>query len=112
VDERAFYDELVPLAERQLSGLREAKEVELARLEIESVEVAEQHEVGLHIAVRFRDPTRPECRFGWRWSWAEDPKPEEVEFAAGVLATNLEEDILSYRYGLPEECAEGEVTWF
>jgi hypothetical protein len=112
-DDREFYEALVPLAARQLSGLREAREDELARLEIESVEVATgDDEAGTHIAVLFRDPARPECRFGWRWSWTQGPKPEEVEFAAGVLATNLEEDILSDRYGLPENCTGDEVTWF
>jgi hypothetical protein len=112
MDEREFYEALAPLAARGLSGMRDAKEDELARLEIESVEVAETDEHGTHIAVLFRDPARPECRFGWRWSWAEGPKPEEVEFAANVLAVNLEEDILSDRYGLPDECAEGEISWF
>jgi hypothetical protein len=29
-----------------------------------------------------------------------------------VLVTNLEEDILSDRYGLPDDCAADEVTWF
>jgi hypothetical protein len=112
VDEREFYDAVAPLATEQLSGMRAAKEDELARLQIQSVEVAEDTEHGTHIAVLFRDPARPECHFGWRWSWAEDPKPEEVEFAASVLAVNLEEDILSDRYGLPAECAEGATTWF
>jgi hypothetical protein len=56
--------------------------------------------------------TRPDCRFGWRWSWTEGPRPEELEFAAAVLVTNLEEDILSDRYGLPDDCAADEVTWF
>jgi hypothetical protein len=112
MDEREFYEALVPLAARQLAGMRDAKEDELARLEIDSVEMAEEPEHGTHIAVLFRDPTRPECRFGWRWSWAEGPKPEEVEFAAGVLAVNLEEDILSDKYGLPESCERDGVTWF
>jgi hypothetical protein len=112
VDEREFYAALVPLAAHQLSGMRDAKEDELARVKIESVELADDDDNGIHIVVLFRDPTRPECRFGWRWSWAEAPKSDELEFAAGVLATNLEEDILSDRYGLPEQCAEGETTWF
>jgi hypothetical protein len=112
VDAREFYEALAPLAARQLSGLRDAKEEELSRLEVQGVDVAEDEENGIHIAVRLRDPARPECRFGWRWSWAEGPKPEELEFAAGVLAVNLEEDILSDRYGLPEKCADDGVTWF
>jgi hypothetical protein len=112
VNEREFYEALAPLAARQLSGMRDASEEQLARLQIESVEVADDAENGTHIAVLFRDPARPECRFGWRWSWAEGPKPQEVEFAAGVLAVNLEEDILSDRYGLPGECAADAVTWF
>jgi hypothetical protein len=112
VDDREFYAALAPLAARQLTGMREAKEDELARLEIESVDVTEDAENGIHIAVLFRDPSRPECRFGWRWSWAEGPKPDEVGFAASVLAVNLEEDILSDRYGLPQECAGDSVTWF
>jgi hypothetical protein len=29
-----------------------------------------------------------------------------------VLVTNLEEDILSERYGLPDECDPDQVTWF
>ena len=109
---REFYEALVPLAARQLSALRDAQEDELARLEVESVTVAEDEENGVHLAVLFRDPARPECQFGWRWSWVEGPKPEELEFAAGVLATNLEEDILADGYGLPAECAEGATTWF
>lgn len=112
MDERVFYEQLVPLATRQLSGLREAREEELSRLQIESVDVADDPEVGTHVVVLFRDPARPECRFGWRWSWKEGPKPDEIEFAAGVLATNLEEDILSDSYGLPKTCADDGVTWF
>jgi hypothetical protein len=112
MDQREFYSAVAPLAARQLSGMREAKEDDLARLIIESVDVADDEGHGTHIAVLFRDPARPDCHFGWRWSWAEHPKPEEVEFAAGVLAVNLEEDILSDRYGLPGECADGEITWF
>jgi hypothetical protein len=112
MEDREFYEALAPLAARQLSGLRDANEDELARLEIESVELADDADTGVHIAVLFRDPARPECRFGWRWSWTEGPKPDEVAFAAGVLATNLEEDILSDRYGLPESCAGDDVTWF
>jgi hypothetical protein len=112
MDERDFYEALAPVAARHLSGMREAKEDELSRLEIESVDVADDPGHGTHIAVLFRDPARPECRFGWRWSWAEGPKVEEVEFAAGVLAVNLEEDILSDSYGLPADCAGDRVTWF
>jgi hypothetical protein len=110
--ERDFYEELLPLAARQLSALRDAKEDELARLEIESVEVAEDDDNGVHVAVLFRDPARPGRRFGWRWSWTDRPKPDEVAFAAGVLAVNLEEDIVSEQYGLPEVCADDGVTWF
>jgi hypothetical protein len=112
VDEHEFYEALVPLAAQHLSGMRDAKEDQLARLQIDSVELAEDADNGIHIAVLFRDPSRPECRFGWRWSWAEGPKPDEVGFAASVLAVNLEEDILSDRYGLPRECAGDSVTWF
>ncbi len=112
MDERAFYDELAPLAARELSGLRDAREDELARLQIDAVDVAFDDEHGTHIAVLFRDPARPECRFGWRWSWMEGPLPEELEFAASVLVVNLEEDIVSDRYGLPEDCARDGVTWF
>ena len=108
MDERQFYDQLVPLAATELAGLREAGEEELSRISIESVEVGED---GKHVFVLFRDPTRPDCRFGWRWSWVDGPRPEEVEFAASVLVTNLEEDLLSERYGLPEECSAGEITW-
>jgi hypothetical protein len=112
LNEHEFYEALLPLVERQLGELREAKEDELARLEIDSVAVAAEGDVDLHIAVLFRDPTRPDCRFGWRWSWTEGPRPEELEFAAAVLVTNLEEDILSDRYGLPDDCDADGVTWF
>jgi hypothetical protein len=112
MEDNVFYESLRPLAEQRLSELREADEEELARLEIESVDVADDPDVGTHVVVLFRDPARPECRFGWRWSWKEGPKPDEVEFAAGVLATNLEEDILSETYGLPKTCADDGVTWF
>jgi hypothetical protein len=103
-----FYSALAPLAARELEGLRRADESALARLVIESVAA----ESGAHIAVLFRDPERPGCLFGWRWSWTEGPRPEELEFAAGVLRVNLEEDVLSERYGLPADCTSSGVTWF
>lgn len=110
MNERAFYEALVPHAREVLAGL--GPEDELTRLKFESVEVAETTEQGSHIAVVFSDPARPECRFGWRWSWVEGPRPEEVEFAAGVLATNFEEDIVAPGYGLPTKCEPGAITWF
>jgi hypothetical protein len=110
MSDREFYVALLPHARRELAKL--GPEDDLARLEIESVEVEDGDEHGMHIAVRFRDPARPECRFGWRWSWTEGPRPEEVEFAASVLATNLEEDVISDRYGLPAECEPDAITWF
>jgi hypothetical protein len=110
VNEDAFYDALLPHARQSLAEL--GPEDELTRLDIESVEVAHTDEHGPHLAVLFSDPARPDCRFGWRWSWVEGPRPEEVEFAAGVLATNFEEDITGDRYGLPAECEPGAVTWF
>ena len=106
--DREFYEALVPEAVSQLAGLRDAEEDELRRIDIETVECADD---GTHVVVMFRDPQRPQCRFGWRWSWAEGPRPNEVEFAAGVLATNFEEDLLSERYGLPDECDPDGVTW-
>ena len=108
LNEREFYETLVPLAQAELAGLREAREAELRRLEIDAVECAED---GTHVIVMFHDPVRPDCSFGWRWSWAEGPRPDEVEFAAGLLATNFEEDLLSDRYGLPDDCSPDGVTW-
>jgi hypothetical protein len=110
VNERAFYEALLPHARDVLARL--GPEDELKRLKIESVEVAETDQHGAHIAVVFTDPARPECRFGWRWSWVEGPRAGEVEFAADVLATNFEEDIVADRYGLPADCEPGAVTWF
>jgi hypothetical protein len=112
VDAREFYEALVPLAATELERLRDAGEEELSRLVIGAVEVAEDPERGIHIAVLFSDPARPECRFGWRWAWTDRPKATEVEFAAATLAVNLEEDITSANYGLPEDCVEDGVTWF
>lgn len=112
MDPREFYEALAPLAATELQGLRNAGEEQLSRLVIGSVEVAEDAENGIHIAVLFIDPARPECRFGWRWAWTERPKASEVEFAAATLAVNLEEDIVSDSYGLPEDCAGDGVTWF
>ena len=112
MSDAAFYAALVPLATARLRELRDAPEAELSRLEFDTVELADDDERGPHVVVLFRDPERPGCRFGWRWSWVEGPKPEEVDFAASVLATNLEEDILADGYGLPAECAEDETTWF
>lgn len=102
-----FYDALTPLAEAELATLRGAGETALARLEIETVTPRPDC-----IEVTFRDPERPGCLFGWRWSWAEGPRPEELEFAASMLRVNLEEDLLSDRYGLPADCASGEIAWF
>ena len=110
MDDRAFYEALLPRARQVLSGL--GPEDELTRLQIESVEVADSDEQGVHIAVLFSDPARPGCRFGWRWSWVEGPRPEEIEFAADVLATNFEEDIVADGYGLPAECEPDAITWF
>jgi hypothetical protein len=112
VDPLEFYEALAPLAVAELERFRSADEDELSRLEIGSVEVAEDAENGIHIAVRFSDPARPGCSFGWRWAWTERPKADEVAFAAATLAVNLEEDIVSENYGLPEDCAEDGVTWF
>jgi hypothetical protein len=109
VEEREFYEQLVPLAKKELAGLSRAPEEELRRIEVESVETGD---AGTDVCVVFRDPTRPGCRFGWRWAWVEGPRPEEVEFAAGVLASNFDEDLLSDRYGLPEECSPADsITW-
>jgi hypothetical protein len=107
-----FYEALVPLTAAQLATLREADEPALARLEIDDVGAAQTDEHGLHIAVLLRDPQRPGCVFGWRWSWAEDPRSAELEFAAEMLRVNLEEDVLSDRYGLPADCTSAGVTWF
>jgi hypothetical protein len=103
----AFYDELAPLAAAELETLRESEEPALARLEIDAVAAGDDC-----VEVTFRDPERPGCLFGWRWSWAEGPRPEELEFAASMLRVNLEEDLLSDRYGLPADCATAGVTWF
>jgi hypothetical protein len=108
----AFYEALVPLAQSELAALRDSEEPPLARLEIESVAPATDAERGPHVAVVFRDSSRPGCRFGWRWAWRDDPKEHELKFAAGVLATNLEEDVLNPDYGLPDDCVENGVTWF
>jgi hypothetical protein len=102
-----FYEALAPLAATELATLRQSDDPALARLRIEGVTVD-----GDQIAVTFRDPERPGCLFGWRWSWAEGPRPEELEFAAQMLRVNLEEDVLSERYGLPADCASAGVTWF
>ena len=102
-----FYDALAPLAAAELATLAESDEPALMRLQIDAV-AAE----GEEIVVTFRDPERPGCLFGWRWSWAEGPRPSELEFAAQMLRVNLEEDVLSERYGLPADCASAGVTWF
>jgi hypothetical protein len=104
---REFYEALVPPAAAELAALKESDDPALARLEIESVVASDAD-----VAVTFRDPERPECLFGWRWSWAEGPKDTELEFAAQMLRVNLEEDVLSERYGLPADCAKAGVTWF
>jgi hypothetical protein len=102
-----FYDAVAPRAQAELVTLRRADEPALARLEFESVTSR-----GDCIEVVFRDPERPGCLFGWRWSWAEDPQATELEFAAQMLRVNLEEDLLSEGYGLPADCASAGVTWF
>ena len=107
-----FYDQVLPLAREELAAMERAPERELARLRVESVAVDETEELGPHLAITFRDPERPDCLFGWRWSWMDDPKPDEVEFAASLVRVNLEEDLLADGYGLPEDCAAGGVTWF
>jgi hypothetical protein len=109
----AFYEAVAPLAKAELAQLEQAGEEALARLRIDSVEVADSDDLGPHIAVLFRDANRPACRFGWRWAWREaDPQPGDAAFGAGLLRVNLEEDILAEGYGLPEPCAEDAVTWF
>ena len=109
---RDFYDALVTAAVDELATLRDSDEPALARLGIDGVSAEHSDEHGDHIVVLFHDPERPGCRFGWRWSWAEDPQPGELEFAAQMLRVNLEEDVLSERYGLPADCAGDGVTWF
>ena len=103
-----FYESLAPLAAAELATLRDSEEPALARLEIQDV----TSEADEQLIVTFRDPERPGCLFGWRWSWAEGPRPDELEFAAQMLRVNLEEDLLSDRYGLPDDCANAGVTWF
>jgi hypothetical protein len=104
---RDFYEALVPKAAAELATLRQSDEPALARIEIESVVASDTD-----VAVTLRDPERPGCLFGWRWSWTEDPRSAELEFAAQMLRVNLEEDLLSERYGLPPDCASAGVTWF
>jgi hypothetical protein len=104
---RDFYEALVPKAAAELAALKESEEPALARIEIESIVGCDAE-----VAVTLRDPERPGCLFGWRWSWAEDPQTAELEFAAQMLRVNLEEDLLSDRYGLPADCASAGVTWF
>jgi hypothetical protein len=112
VPDADFYDALAPLAAAELATLRDAHEPALARLEFESLTAEHSADHGEHLAVLFRDPERPGCLFGWRWSWTEDPRREELEFAASMLRVNLEEDLLAEGYGLPEDCASAGVTWF
>jgi hypothetical protein len=107
-----FYNDLSPLAAAELATLSDADEPALSRLAFESVTAERTADHGEHIAVLFRDPERPGCLFGWRWSWTEDPQAEDLEFAASMLRVNFEEDVLSERYGLPEDCASAGVTWF
>src|SRR5690242_4350944 len=102
-----FYEALAPLAAAELTKLSEAEEAALARLQFDAVEPSEAD-----VAVTFRDPERPGCTFGWRWSWTDAPQDEELQFAAEMLRVNLEEDLLSERYGLPADCASAGVTWF
>jgi hypothetical protein len=102
-----FYEAIAPLAAAELASLSESDEPALARLQIENVDTDSDS-----IAVTFRDPERPGCVFGWRWSWAEGPRPDELEFAASMLRVDLEEDLLSDRYGLPTDCASDGITWF
>jgi hypothetical protein len=102
-----FYEALAPLAAAELATLSSSDDGALARLQLDDV-VAEAD----RIVVTFRDPERPGCLFGWRWSWAEGPRPEELEFAASMLRVNLEEDLLSEGYGLPADCASTGITWF
>ena len=104
---RDFYEALATKAAAELATLRASAEPALARLVIDSVVASDRD-----IAVTFTDPERPGCKFGWRWSWAEDPQTAELEFAAQMLRVNLEEDVLSERYGLPADCASTGVTWF
>ena len=102
-----FYKALAPLAAAELAKLGDAEEPALARLRFEAVEPGD-----VDLAVTFRDPERPGCLFGWRWSWADAPQEDELRFAAEMLRVNLEEDLLSERYGLPADCASAGVTWF
>ena len=108
----AFYEALAPLAATELASLTGSDEPALARLRIESVSAEESEEHGAHIVVLLRDPERLACLFGWRWAWAEGPRPDELTFAAQMLRVNLEEDVLSEGYGLPADCAGAGVTWF
>lgn len=67
------------------------------------------------IVVLFRDRERPECRFGYRWRFADE---EEAWFGDGdyfipmltwaYLTGLIEADGSPY----PGDCIGGEVTWF
>jgi hypothetical protein len=112
MDAREFYEAMAPLAREKLETLRDCGDEPLERLRVESVEVGENADAGVHLAVLFRDTCRPDCLFGWTFAWLEEPREEELDFAASLLVTNLEEDVIAPNYGLPESCVEGGVTWF
>lgn len=73
---------------------------------------------GSQLVVLVRDGDRPECTFGFRLAvWNQDGRPAmedhwpTPEDHAWILAINLEEDVEAAGYGLPAQCAPGEVTW-
>lgn len=73
------------------------------RIEVEDVRVG-THGSCRSIFILFREETRPECLFGYRFL-------ADEFMDSSIIVTNFEEEIEAIGYGLPPDCDPGGITW-
>lgn len=73
------------------------------RIEVEDIQLATHGSV-CWIYMLFREETRPECLFGYRF-------PADEFMDTSIIVTNFEEEIEAIGYGLPPDCDPGRITW-
>jgi hypothetical protein len=99
-----------------LSWLR--REGWMIRVEDVRLDVSEHERM---VLILFRDETRPQCLFGWRFPSNDreetDPEvrrswgPPQAEAWVSIVLTNFEEQIMAEGHGLPPECAPESIAW-
>ena len=92
-----------------LDAAREAIAIEVAKLDIDVVDVRLE---GPIVVVEFAVDQHPGCRFGFRFlARADDDPVETLEGHASLARVNLQEEIEADDRGLPDDCRPGTLTW-